>query len=92
MYVPEGWYHATHNLDDTVGIVGQNLTHGPITEITKIAMEAARAKSQASAIAAYKRLLELDPENQQAKMTIAGNLIAQQHIKEGVQRSEEHTV
>ena len=32
IYVPDGFYHATVNLDDTIGIAAQNLDGGPIQE------------------------------------------------------------
>ena len=31
MYVPEGWYHCTYNLDSSVAVAAQNLTRGPTT-------------------------------------------------------------
>lgn len=53
VYVPEGFYHATINLDDTVGVVGQNLTHGPITAIGKAVQAARTAPSPEEGLAAY---------------------------------------
>jgi hypothetical protein len=40
IYVPEGWYHATLNLDPfTVGIAGQNFSRGAVTPAMKLYMD-----------------------------------------------------
>ena len=36
--MPEGWYHATVNLDETIAIAGQSFVKGPVTKELQLSL------------------------------------------------------
>ena len=64
--MPEGWYHATHNLDSSIGVAGQNLSRGASTPLmqawTKV-NEANNGNNPQLAIDALTAVQDATPEH-----------------------------
>jgi tetratricopeptide (TPR) repeat protein len=55
--VPEGWYHATENLDETIAIAGQSYIKGPVTKGLTLQLQVGMARSLPES---YEKLMKLE--------------------------------
>lgn len=71
--VPEGWYHATESLDETIAVAGQSYIKGPVTKKLRLSLQVMAARSQQES---YDKLIKLEDfyrdELQEAHRGIAG--------------------
>ena len=72
--VPEGWYHATENLDETIAVAGQSFVKGPVSKEMRLEVQVRAARNLQEA---YEKLVKLESfylnELHQTHRGIAGN-------------------
>jgi hypothetical protein len=55
--VPEGWYHATESLDETIAVAGQSYIKGPVTKKLRLSLQITASRSQQES---YDRVIQLE--------------------------------
>lgn len=55
--VPEGWYHATENLDETIAVAGQSFIKGPVSKEMRMSLQVRAASSLQES---YEKLVKLE--------------------------------
>jgi len=102
LYIPESWYHATLNIGDSVGVAAQVRT--PFTDVQQAwnaGNEAHRNEANggvSGALQEYRRILELQPNTQEAAYMVGLALTeirrvdeAKQAILHGLALSPDHS-